>query len=347
MEGVRTFLESSTIHGLAYIATSGKYVRLLCIIIVFAGFTCAGFLIYASFNDWSENPIKTTIETRSIKELIFPKVTVCPPKHTYTDLNYDLMMLENTTLDADTRNRLVDNANDIMYDSYAQYFINEHNIEESNTSYDYGKEKLYDAFHKGIMKNLSILEDKDRYYNWYHGYNQISLPSYMNENIDGYNNYYRVNYNIHTTTTCGTIYTQHFGEKFDVDKIHRDISYQVTVTIPESVDNNPNISLHFKIELILLKNISRSRSIVQDCFSYAGPSVSSDCLQHNSELILNFTELESDEYYFINLKRKVSLEDLRSQSLEQMPGFRVTWYYSGMEEKEEVEPYYYNEAFIR
>ena len=79
MEGVRTFLESSTIHGLAYIATSGKYVRLLWIIIVFAGFTCAGFLIYASFNDWSENPIKTTVDTRPIYEITFPKVTVCPP----------------------------------------------------------------------------------------------------------------------------------------------------------------------------------------------------------------------------------------------------------------------------
>ena len=106
MEGVRNFLESSTIHGLAYIAKSGKYVRPFWTITVIAGFTCAGFLIYASFNDWRENPIKTTVDTRPITELTFPKVTVCPPKNTYTDLNYDLMMLENMTLDQEKKMNL-------------------------------------------------------------------------------------------------------------------------------------------------------------------------------------------------------------------------------------------------
>ena len=65
MEAVRTFLESSTIHGLAYIATatSKKYVKLLWTFVVIAGFTCAGILINASFKGWNENPVKTTIET--------------------------------------------------------------------------------------------------------------------------------------------------------------------------------------------------------------------------------------------------------------------------------------------
>ena len=76
MEGVGTFLESSTIHGLAYVATSRKYVRLFWTIVVIAGFTCAGILIYESFNDWNENPIKTTIETLPITDITFPKVTV-------------------------------------------------------------------------------------------------------------------------------------------------------------------------------------------------------------------------------------------------------------------------------
>ena len=41
MEGVRTCLENSTIYALAYIAMSKIYVRLLWIIVVIAGFTCA------------------------------------------------------------------------------------------------------------------------------------------------------------------------------------------------------------------------------------------------------------------------------------------------------------------
>ena len=98
MEGVKTFLESSTIHGLGYISTIRRLVKLFWVIVVIAGFTGAGVLIYRSFQDWDENPVTTTIETRPITEITFPKVTVCPPKDTYTDLNYDLMMTENMIL---------------------------------------------------------------------------------------------------------------------------------------------------------------------------------------------------------------------------------------------------------
>ena len=50
MENVKTFLESSTIHGLAYIATGRKYVRLLWVLVVIAGFTGAGVLILSIFS---------------------------------------------------------------------------------------------------------------------------------------------------------------------------------------------------------------------------------------------------------------------------------------------------------
>ena len=137
MEGVRTFFESSTIHGLGYISTTRRLVRLCWIVIVIAGFTGAGILIYRSFQDWSDNPITTTIETKPIAELTFPKLIVCPPKDTYTDLNYDLMMTENMTLDNDTRNELM---------NYAVELLNKHSFDS-------------------LMTNLSKLQEKDRYYN--------------------------------------------------------------------------------------------------------------------------------------------------------------------------------------
>ena len=86
MEGLRTFLESSTIHALGYISTTRKLERLFWIVVVILGFTGAGVIIYQSFQDWQDNPITTTIETRPIREITYPKVTVCPPKNTYTDL---------------------------------------------------------------------------------------------------------------------------------------------------------------------------------------------------------------------------------------------------------------------
>ena len=101
MEGVRDLLESSTIHGLVYISTTRRLLRLLWVVIVIAGFTGAGYIIYQSFENWDESPISTTIETRPITELTFPKVTVCPPKNTYTDLNDKLIKAAHMTIDND------------------------------------------------------------------------------------------------------------------------------------------------------------------------------------------------------------------------------------------------------
>ena len=106
MEGVRTFLESSTIHGLTYISTTQKYARLFWILVVMTGFVGASLLIKESFDSWSESPVKTTIETLPISEITLPKVTVCPPKNTFTDLNYDLMMTKNITLTDEMRDKM-------------------------------------------------------------------------------------------------------------------------------------------------------------------------------------------------------------------------------------------------
>ena len=107
MEHVKAFFESSTIHGFAYISTSRKYVKSFWILIVMGGFIGAGVLINQSFENWNESPVKTTIETLPISNLKFPKVTVCPPMNTFTNLNYDLMKVENMTLDGDTKNHSV------------------------------------------------------------------------------------------------------------------------------------------------------------------------------------------------------------------------------------------------
>ena len=107
MDGVRTFLESSTIHGLSYISTTRRLIKLLWIFIVIGGFTGAGIIIYQSFDNWADSPVTTTLETQPISEITFPKVTVCPPKDTFTDLNYDLEMTKNLTLDVQQRDKML------------------------------------------------------------------------------------------------------------------------------------------------------------------------------------------------------------------------------------------------
>ena len=200
MEGFRAFLENSTIHGLGYISTTRRLIRLFWILIVFIGFSGAGVLIYQSFKGWSESPVRTTTETQPIDKLTFPKVTVCPPKHTYTDLNYDLMMAQNMTLDSDTRNELV----------------------------SYAKESLNDQVYDTVINNLNKLEDDDRYYNWYHGYTEISAP------IPNFKEY-DFQYQVITAAISGNISTQNFGRLFDAELVEKSINYRIDVKPPSKV----------------------------------------------------------------------------------------------------------------
>ena len=121
MEGVRTFLESSTVHGLSYISTTQRYARIFWIFVVMAGFVGASLLIKASFDSWSESPVKTTVETLPINRLKLPKITVCPPRNTFTDLNY-VMLTENRTLTEGMRHEMF---------RYALELINEDNFLDS------------------------------------------------------------------------------------------------------------------------------------------------------------------------------------------------------------------------
>ena len=99
METLKQFTESSTIHGLAYWTTSRRLERYFWIFIVFAGFTGAGIIIQQSFQSWHDSPIKTTLDTYPIEQVKFPKITVCPPRGTHTNLNYDLMKMTDDSLD--------------------------------------------------------------------------------------------------------------------------------------------------------------------------------------------------------------------------------------------------------
>ena len=104
MEEVRAFFETSTIHGIHHVISSRKCSRYFWIFVVFAGFLVAGFLISESFQNWRLSPISTTVETLPISQITFPNVTVCPPAHSFLNLNYDIMnsekQLENKTRNA-------------------------------------------------------------------------------------------------------------------------------------------------------------------------------------------------------------------------------------------------------
>ena len=149
MEYVRTFLESSSIAGFNHISTSRKGWRFFWITVVTFGFCTAGFLIYESFKSWDESPIKTTLETLPISEMRFPKVTVCPPKDTYTDLNYNVMVSDNLTKSVDSYDLYL----------YAKNVVKDHTF--------------LDKFNK--------IQELNGFYNWYHGYSYRWFSKYARE----------------------------------------------------------------------------------------------------------------------------------------------------------------------
>ena len=120
MTDLKTFLENSTIHGLGHIGSTKKHSRLFWILIVSIGFLGAGILIIMAFDSWASSPVSTLIETLPIAEITFPKVTVCPPKNTYTNLNYDLKYDNNENINDETKNHLIDFAFQLLNDNLYQ-----------------------------------------------------------------------------------------------------------------------------------------------------------------------------------------------------------------------------------
>ena len=194
MSDIKSFLEASSIHGVLHIAQSQKYHKVFWILIVITGFTSAMFLIHQSFKSWDESPITTMIETLSISKLRFPKITVCPPKNTYTNLNYDLMKTENITINSKTRQELIDYFYELNHD---ETFFN-------------------------VLKDINLVTNENRYFDWYHGYTELVLPSIKVKASAGAL-IKMPSYTFKTSSASGNISSKNFGEKLDIQKVPKEL----------------------------------------------------------------------------------------------------------------------------
>ena len=172
MKEIETFLETSTIHGLGYLPQTNGFIRLFWIFIVVTGFSGAFYLILMSFDNWETSPVSTTIETKHISKLTFPNVTICPPKNSYTNINMDIIESEKISITRQT-------------------------IDELR---DYAHEVLQEAFYNELLKNLSKVEDPNRFSNWYNGFTDIEYPYYDKSSEIGH-----LNYSITTSASTGNI----------------------------------------------------------------------------------------------------------------------------------------------
>ena len=289
MEGVQAFLESSSIGGLNHIASGKKYARLFWILAVLSGFSGAGYLIHLSFQSWSESPVTTTVETLPLSRIKLPKVTVCPPKNTFTDLNYDLMRAKNLVFDDDMRMQLLDSA---LGSLERKYF-----------------DKNWVIWNK--------VKEKNRFFNWYHGLTGIITPVYNYRNT--------LIFQVHTSAPNGVVTSQYFREPFQLNKLEKNITVLIQIDCPDDIKNDPNVTLHVKFE----QSPALNHSIIDD-WKYD--------IEFDSNKTIAYTPPYYDNRVF-EIERKIEEKDLEKMNLLSMPGFELSWYYSGANVKPEPAAY--------
>ena len=167
MDVVTEFLENSSIAGVGLIAQTRASRKVFWVCVVISGFTAASMLILQNFENWAENPVITTVETLPITKITFPKVTVCPPPNTQTNLNYDLIKAGNMTLldDFEGKEQLI-NVDPKAVRALATAKIN-------SIMHDLFEKILDSEYEQALM--LYFVEN-NKYRNWYNGYSFEENP---------------------------------------------------------------------------------------------------------------------------------------------------------------------------
>ena len=156
-------------------------------------------------------------------------------------------------------------------------------------------------------------------------------------------------YDVGTATTTGTISTQYFGNKFNWENVLPNFLYEIHVHPPASVMENTNVTLHFLLEKISMKDLS----VGEDTLVW-GTRTSGRVIPHSvTNSSKNFTppgdinpnKWEQNCEILNHYRSDVITTDIRNQKLKLMPGFKLTWHYSGVVVKPEAR--YYNDLYTR
>ena len=117
-----------------------------------------------------------------------------------------------------------------------------------------------------------------------------------------------------TGATFGSVSTQYFGDKFDAYKMDRNISYIIIIYPPPSVQNNPNVTLHFVMDNNLLKDLSMGYDGFQ--------ALDGEGKVENVAAFSIRNHTPPGSFQSISFRRAVILADAKKQNLELMPVFR-------------------------
>ena len=298
MDVPNEFLETSSIAGISRIGFGSKFSRFIWFLIVSAGFGVAGYFIHEQFQAWQDSPFKTVIETFPISEIEFPKVTVCPPKNTFTNLNYDLETFENITITNETKKQVLE---------YFMMLVNNLKLNE-------------------LKKNFSLFEERDRYIDWYNGISEIDLPA-LDNNLDylSYKNKFAgIKYTVNSCSNNGSISTKNFGDSFDTKTFSTmmKMKYILVIQIPEEVRLTGNAKMILHVKMNTINDIPQGGG--HDIIEIDNKEVDGN-KWHSFKRTVKISSYRRS--YHITLERSVD-ENYFVVEMEKMPGFNITWSYS-------------------
>ena len=168
-----------------------------------------------------------------------------------------------------------------------------------------------------FMDELKVLEEENRFHNWYYGLTRINRPQYI-DRIDGSS---ILTFDLRTSATLGNVTTQYFGEKFKQNLVETFMLYSVKILTPESVRNNANVTLHFQLEKVSMTGLS---SASEDKFFMEGVGI-----LESSRTSVSVQFSPPGDSNLMTLTRNVSEEDLANLRMDVMPGFSLSWWYTG------------------
>ena len=111
----------------------------------------------------------------------------------------------------------------------------------------------YDETFFNVLTDLDLITNENRYFDWYHGYTELALPDIM---VASKSSKIVPSYKFKTSSASGNIATKYFGEKFDGQKVQRELVTFIEFYFDDIPINN-NISFFFILEregIIQLRN---------------------------------------------------------------------------------------------
>ena len=223
-------------------------------------------------------------------------MSVCPPKDTSTDLNYDLERAENINLGKDIRQSLID---------LSAKLLEEEELEKA-------------------LKEENSFKEVNKYLNWYLGYSSIMLP--YNHSYDASEYYF-----LHTTATEGSIATPWYGEQLSVKMLRKSLDYTYYIYPPEILFiETSNISLVVEMTMDTKETVGgqdyakvySNGEYKEYSFRYTGRK--NFTKKYN---ISEFVQINDEVKLKVEFARFLEEDSLKEWKNKRMTGMTVNWHY--------------------